>query len=75
MSIPSAPGTTIACALLLALSCTACTRPPPAPPEQPPEPQAQAEVRETIPAPIDRAEASRDAAAKQSGAIDAAVAG
>lgn len=73
MSIPSAPGTTIACALLLALSCAACTRPPPAPPEQPPEPQAQAEVRETIREPIDRTEASGDAAAKQRGAIDAAI--
>jgi len=75
MSIPSAPGATIACALLLALSCAACTRPPPPPPEQPPEPQAQAEVRKTIPAPLDRANASQGAAAKQGGAIVVAVIG
>ncbi len=79
MSIPSAPGATIACALLLALSCAACTRPPPPPPEQPPEPQAHAELREAIELPTDAATAVQgavqDAAARQKAAIDAAAGG
>ena len=74
MSIPPAPGT-IACALLLALSCAACTRPPPPPPEQPPEPQAHAALREAMQAPIDTAKlaesVAQDAAAKRKAAIDA----
>ena len=79
MSISFAPGTTIACALLLALSCAACTRPPPSPPEQKPEPQAHAELREAVQAPIEKAKAVegavQDAAEKQKAAIGAAAGG
>lgn len=63
MSRTSMPRTTIACALLLALSCAACTRPPPPPPEQPPEPQAHARPRNAIQAPIAKKEAVETAAA------------
>jgi hypothetical protein len=81
MSIPFAPGTTIACALLLALSCVACTRPPPPPPQQPPEPQAHAHAQrsDALRAPIEQATAVagavQDAADKQAAAIDAAAGG
>ena len=79
MSIPFAPGTTIACALLLALSCAACTRPPPPPPEKPPEPQAHTQLHDAIQAPIEQAKAVegavQDAADKQKAAIDAAAGG
>ncbi|WP_051176383.1 hypothetical protein [Luteimonas mephitis] len=79
MSIPSAPGTTLACALLLALSCAACTRPPPPPPEKRPEPQADTRLRNAIQAPIEKAKAVegavQDAADTQKAAIDAAAGG
>ena len=78
MSIPSASVATIACALLLALSCAACTRPPPPPPEQPPEPQAHAAPREAIETPIDAATAVHGAvqgAAARRAAIGATLPG
>ena len=65
--------------LLLALSCAACTQPVPPPTEQKPEPQAHAELRDAIQAPIDKAKAvegtTQDAADKQRAAIDAAAGG
>ncbi|HVI59732.1 MAG TPA: hypothetical protein VM619_12795 [Luteimonas sp.] len=70
------PGTIATCALLLALACAACTRPPPPPPENKPEPQADAQLRDAIQAPIDKAKAVegavQDAADKQKAAIEAA---
>jgi hypothetical protein len=66
-------------AVLLVLSCAACSRPVPPPTEQKPEPQAHAELRDAIQRPIDKAKAVegavQDAADKQKAAIDAAAGG
>lgn len=65
-------------ATVLALSASACTRPPDPPTDAPPEPQAT-ELRDAIQAPIDRARAVEDtvldAAEKQRADIDAATGG
>jgi hypothetical protein len=79
MSKSPASGTIVSCALLLALSCAACSRPPPPPPQQPPEPQAHSQLREAIQAPIEKAkavkDATQDAADRQKAALDAAAGG
>lgn len=64
-------------ALLLALACAGCTRPPPPPPDQPPEPQARTQLQDAIRTPIERAKAAerivQDAAQTQTVAIGAAA--
>ena len=74
-----------ACAVLVLLSCVACSRPEPPPTDQPPEPQADTAVaatgeshtqlRDAIQRPIDKAKAvedvALDAAERQRAEIDA----
>jgi len=74
-----------ACAMVLLLSCAACSRPEPPPTDQPPEPQAgtavaaaeesHTELRDAIRRPIDKAKAvedvALDAAERQRTEIDA----
>ena len=74
-----------ACAVLVLLSCVACSRPEPPPTDQPPEPQADTAVaaageshtqlRDAIQRPIDKAKAvedvTLDAAERQRAEIDA----
>lgn len=66
----------VICAALLALSCAACSKPEPIPTDEPPEPQANAELRDAIQAPIERAKAVegavQEAAEKQRAEIEAA---
>ena len=84
------PKLTTACALLLALSATACSRPEPPATDQPPEPQADAAqanapaqqrgaLTEAIQSPIDKAKGVEgtvlDAAEKQKAEIDAQTGG
>src|SRR3546814_21143933 len=52
-----ATSTMIPGALLLALACAACNRPPPPPPDLPPEPQPRPQLGDAIKAPTGRARA------------------
>ena len=74
-----AASTMIPGALLMALACAGCNRPPPPPPDQPPEPQANTQLGDAIQAPIERAKAVedvvQDAAETQKAAIEAAAGG
>jgi len=80
------PKLTTACALLLVLSASACSRPEPPPTDRPPEPKADATqadasaqqrgaLTEAIQAPIDKAKGVEDtvldAAEQQKAEIDA----
>src|SRR5690606_26189255 len=77
MSRSFAMSTMVPGALLLALACAGCTRPPPPPPDQPPEPQARTQLQDAIRTPIERAKAAerivQDAAQTQTVAIGAAA--